>query len=198
MFLSISELRMKNERLLFSLYISQNNSRNNNTQIQVWSYFYNVYCDWRISKLSFQNWSNNVFSYYLYCWMVSCLSCSWGGPSFWWRGRVVGPRAEGQVTEPSISIAEQEGREAAVCSSNFLLGASGNRFQVWLNFSGWFTEAKSQLEAPSWIWGSRHEGDTQGCQIAKSWPRKDSRPVWAFQELKKSEILWRLLWICMY
>lgn len=34
------------------------------------------------TKLSFQKGNNNVLSYYLYSWiMVSCLFCSWRGPS---------------------------------------------------------------------------------------------------------------------
>lgn len=72
------------------------------------------------TKLSFQKRNNNVLSYYLYSWMmVSCLFCSWRGPSFWWRERVVGPRVEVKVTEPSTSIAEQKERETAVSSWKF-------------------------------------------------------------------------------
>lgn len=41
-------------------------------------------------------------------------------------------------------------------------------------------EAKSQLEAPPWICGSRQEGDAQDSQIAESWPRKDPHQVSAF------------------
>lgn len=53
-------------------------------------------------------------------------------------------------------------------------------FKVGLNFNNWFKEAKSQLEAPAWICGSGQEGNAQDSQIAKSWPRKDSSPVWVF------------------
>lgn len=59
-----------------------------------------------------------------------------------------------------------------------------------LNFNGWFMEAKSWLEAPSWVCGCRHKSDDQGSQTAKSWLRKVSCPVWAKSfKRKKWDIL---------
>lgn len=124
-------------------------------------------------KLSFQKRNNNILSYYLY----SCLFCSWRGP--------VGLGAKVQVTEPSTSTAEQEDRQTAVFPWKF----SG--WGVWkdsgfswvkINFNDWVMEAKSQLEAPPRICGSRQEGDAQGSQTAESWPRKDSHQASAFLE----------------
>lgn len=85
--------------------------------------------------------------------MVSHLSCSWG------RGRVVGPRNEGQVPEHSIRITEQEGREPAVSSWKFSWGWKDSEFQAGLHFNGWVMEAKSEFEAPTWIVGPRQKGD---------------------------------------
>lgn len=73
--------------------------------------------------------------------LLSVLLLGW---PFWWRGRVRGPRVESQVTEPSISIAEQEGREAAVFS--WKLSSWGtwedSGLKAGLDFNGRFMEAK--------------------------------------------------------
>lgn len=68
------------------------------------------------TKLSFQNRNNSVFSYYLYSWSVSCPAF---GVALLVEGKVAGPRADVQVTEPSTSIAKQEERKTAESSWKF-------------------------------------------------------------------------------
>ena len=110
--------------------------------------------------------------------MVSRLSCSWG------RGKVVGPRDEGQVPEHSVRITEQEGRQSAMSSWKFSWGNwKDSEFQAGLNFNGWVMEAKSGHEAPTWIVGRGRKVMLKALKLLKVGPRKDSSPVWAFQEV---------------
>lgn len=75
-------------------------------------------------KLSFQNWSNTVFSYYLYCWMVSYLFCSWGDTSGGGEGQLV-PKLRVKLLSPLSVLLNKREKRLLCLSGNILPAASG-------------------------------------------------------------------------